>query len=103
VAQNILEPLVADPEAKLELGRVHTLFCEVRCNRGKPGHLSGPNQPITRMRDYLGKVEMHRRSEEPCGEEYGRERVQRVGSRVAAMLGDEGTDDDDNAPNGQAS
>ena len=34
LAQNILDPLVADQEAKLEFGRVHTLFCEVRCDRG---------------------------------------------------------------------
>jgi len=103
VAQNILEPLVADQEAKVELGRVHTLFCEVRCDRGRSGHLGGPNQPMTRMREYLGDIEMHRRPEEPCGEEYGRERVERVEMRVAAMLGDEGMDGDDDAPNGQAS
>jgi hypothetical protein len=29
-ATRILEPLVADEEAKLELGRVLTVFCEVR-------------------------------------------------------------------------
>jgi len=103
VAQNILEPLVADQEAKVELGRVHTLFCEVRCDRGRPGRLGGPNQPMTRMREYLGDIEMHRRPEEQCGEEYGRERVERVEMRVAAMFGDEETDGDDNAPNGQAS
>ncbi len=60
VAQNILGPLVADEEAKRELGRVHTLFCEVRCDRGRPGNLNGPNQPSTRMREYMDKVEMHR-------------------------------------------
>jgi hypothetical protein len=102
VAQNILDPLVADQEAKLELGRVHTLFCEVRCDRGRPGRLGGPNQPMTRMREYLGDVEMHCRPEEPCGEVYGIERVERVENRVAAMLGDDGTDGDDDAPDARA-
>ena len=58
VAQNILDPLVADQEAELELGRVHTLFCEVRCDRGRPGHLGGPNQPMTHA-GVPGDVEMH--------------------------------------------
>ena len=96
VARNILEPLVADPEAKLELGRVHTLFCEVRCDRGRPGNLNGQNQPLTRMHEYMTGVSMERRPEEPCGEEYGEDRAVAVEQRVAAMLGDgepEGADD----------
>jgi hypothetical protein len=32
-ARDLLLPLVGDKEAKLELGRVLTLFCEVQCNR----------------------------------------------------------------------
>jgi tetratricopeptide (TPR) repeat protein len=88
-AQNILRNLVADKEAKLELGRVHTLFCEVRCDRGRPGHLNGPNQPLTRMREYMAGVAMHRRLEEPCGEDYGDERALKVEQRVEALLGDD--------------
>jgi hypothetical protein len=96
VAQNILGPLVADEEARLELGRVHTLFCEVRCDREKPGKLDGPNQPLTRAREYLGEIDMHRRPEEPepGGEAYGKDRVERVEERIAAMLDDDGSDGD---------
>jgi len=60
-AENILLPVVAGSEARLELGRVYTLFCEMRCNLRRPGHLNGPNQPLTRMLEYMDKVEMHRR------------------------------------------
>jgi hypothetical protein len=97
LAQNILGPLVAADEAKLELGRVHTLFCEVRCDRRRPGRLNGPNQPMTRMREYLGETAMHRRPEEPCGELYGKDRVEAVEQRVAALLADDETDGSDNA------
>jgi tetratricopeptide (TPR) repeat protein len=88
VARNILEPLVSDAEARLELGRVHTLFCEVRCDRGRPGNLNGPNQPLTRMRQYMTGVAMETRPEEPCGGDYGEARAMAVERRVAAMLGD---------------
>ena len=84
--------MVADGEARLELGRVHALFCEVRCDRGRPGHLNGPNQPMTRMREYLGETAMHRRPEEPFGEQYGKDRVRAVEERVAAMLSDDQTE-----------
>ena len=97
VAQNILGPLVANSEARLELGRVHTLFCEVRCDRRRPGRLNGPNQPLTRMREYMDEVKMHRRPEEPYGEEYGEERAVKVEQRVAALLGDDGLEGDGDA------
>jgi tetratricopeptide (TPR) repeat protein len=95
-AENILLPEIADEEAKREMGRVYTLFCEMRCNLGRPGRLSGPNQPLTRAREYLGEVDMHRRPEEPePGEAYGKERVEKVKDRVEATPGDDGWPGDD--------
>src|SRR4030095_16827711 len=88
VARNILEPLVSDAEARLELGRVHTLFCEVRCDRGRPGNLNDQNHTLTRMRQYMTGVAMETRPEEPCGGGYGEARAMAVERRVAAMLGD---------------
>ena len=52
-ARNLLLNVVPGSEASLELGRVLTLFCEVRCDRGTPGNLSGTNQPLGRMRQYM--------------------------------------------------
>jgi hypothetical protein len=97
IAQNILGPLVSDVEAKLELGRIHTIFCEVRCDRGRPGNLNGQNQPLTRMREYMTGVAMETRPEESCGEEYGETRAAAVEQRVAALLGDDEPEGADNA------
>jgi hypothetical protein len=88
-ARNLLEPVAApNTEASRELGRVLTLFCEVRCDKGTPGRLNGPNQPLTRLRQYMSGVAMSRRAEEPCGEEYGEQRASRVEGRVAELLGE---------------
>ena len=81
-ARRLLQPLVADKEAMIELGRIHTLFCEVRCDRGRAGHLSGPNQPLTRAREYMTGVAMDTRPEEPDGEVYGEDRVTKIEERV---------------------
>jgi hypothetical protein len=88
IAQNILGPLVAEPEAKRELGRIHTLFCELRCDRGRPGALDGPNQPLTRMLEYMKSEAMHTRPEEAGGEEYGEDRSEKIKERVKAMIDD---------------
>jgi hypothetical protein len=93
-AENILLPLVGS-EARRELGRVYTLFCEMRCNLARPGKLNGPNQPLTRALDFMTGIATHRREEEPCGEEYGEERAKRVEQRVTAMLGNVGQEGDD--------
>jgi len=94
-ARDLLLPLVGDNEAKLELGRVLTLFCEVQCNRTAIGHLGGP---LARMRGYMVGVATRTRPEEPGGEAYGEERASRVERRVAELRGDvvaEGDDSDD--------
>ncbi len=81
-ARNLLQSAVTGTEAGLELGRVLTLLCEIRCDRGTVGRLGGPNQPLAIMRLRMADVAMHRRAEEPyCaamergGEEYGEERA----------------------------
>jgi len=91
-ARDLLLPLVGDKEAKLELGRVVTLFCEVQCNRTAIGHLGGP---LARMRGYMVGVAMHTRPEELGGEAYGEERASRVERRVAELRGDVVAEGDD--------
>jgi hypothetical protein len=83
----------------VELGRVNTLFCEVRCDKERVGLLTGPNQPLTRAREYMAGIPMHTRAEEPNGEAYGEERAARVEQRVLDLLKDpeakkDGNDDD---------
>ena len=95
IARNLLAPLAGGQEAKLELGRVLTLFCEIQCNRKRPGHLDGPNRPLTRMKSCLAGVAMHGRPEEPSGEEYGEERAAQVEQRVAELRGDKDAQSDD--------
>ena len=87
-ARNLLQPLAADKESQVELGRVNTLFCEVRCDRERVGDLSGPNQPLTRAREYMAGIAMYARPEEPNGEAYGEERAKKVEERVADLLRD---------------
>ena len=71
-AENILLPEIADEEAKREMGRVYTLFCEMRCNLGRPGRLRGRRSLELA---YMKNVTMHRRDEEPGVEAYGKERA----------------------------
>lgn len=85
IARDLLQPLVADAEARRELGRVLTLFCEVQCNRKRVGRLDGP---LARMRTYTAGVDTHGRPEEPGGEQYGEERASMVDLRVAELRGD---------------
>jgi hypothetical protein len=40
------------------------------------------------MRNYMAKVAMHARAEEPSGESYGEERSDEVTQRVAELRGD---------------
>jgi hypothetical protein len=94
-AADILEPLIADEKAKLELGRVLTLFCEVQCSRTVVRQLS---VPLARMRACTAGVAMHARPEELGGEEYGELRALRVEQRVAELRGDVGAEDDDDQP-----
>jgi hypothetical protein len=86
-ARNLLQNVVPGTEASLELGRVLTLFCEVRCDRGTPGNLSSANQPLGRMRQYMNGIATHCRPDEgPSGEHYGEERASAVERRVADLL-----------------
>jgi hypothetical protein len=94
-ARGLLLPLVSEGNAKIELGRVLTLFCEVQCRRGKTGRLEGPNRPLTVMKSCLGGVAMHRRVEEPAGEAYGYERALQVEQRVVELRGSGDDQDDD--------
>jgi hypothetical protein len=100
-ARNLLQPLAANKECQVELGRVNTLFCEVRCDKERVGQLNGPNQPLTRAREYMAGVALHTRPEEPNGEVYGEERAARVEQRIADLLSDpdakEGGNDEDTA------
>lgn len=89
IAHDLLQPLLASDEAKLELGRVVTLFCEVQCSRKRIGHLDGPRGRRNTMLALMKGVEMHRRPEERDGEEYGEERASRVDRRLAELRGDE--------------
>jgi len=84
-AARILEPLIGDEKARLELGRVLTLFCEVQCSRTVVLQLG---RPLARMRGYMAGVAMHARPEERGGEEYGEQRALRAEQRVAELRGD---------------
>lgn len=87
-ARVLLQPLISGQEAKRELGRVYTLFCDVQCDRTVVGHLRGQSRPLTKAREYMAGIAMHRRAEEPGGEEYGEERVVRAEDRVTELLDD---------------
>jgi tetratricopeptide (TPR) repeat protein len=84
-ARNLLQSLLAHDEARLELGRVLTLFCEVQCSRTVVRMLG---VPLARMRSYMAGVTMHSRPEEQGGEEYGEARALRAEQRVAELRGD---------------
>jgi hypothetical protein len=84
-ARGILEPNVADRDAKEELVRVLMLFCEIRCDKGTPGKLRTGNQPLARMNQYREEVDLHERPEEQCGEKYTSDRARRVTDRVARL------------------
>jgi hypothetical protein len=90
-AARVLDPLVADDEAKQELGRVLTLFCEVQCSRAVVRQLSGS---VARMHSTMQGVRMHARAEEHGGEAYGEERARRAEERINEALNDEGPPDD---------
>jgi tetratricopeptide (TPR) repeat protein len=87
----ILQPLIADSDAKRELGRVLTLLCEVQCSRAVVRQLGGY---IAGMRDCMQGVPMHARAEEDGGEEYGEERARRVEERIREALNDEAAPED---------
>jgi hypothetical protein len=82
-ASNLLQALLRDEEARIELGRILTVFCELRCEAGHPGRL---NTMLATMRACMTGVDMHRRPEEPDGEEYGKERAEEVERRVTALI-----------------
>ena len=93
ISRNLLEPLFADLDARLELGRVLTLYCEVQCNRRRVGHLDRPNDgALTKARPCLLRVRMHLRPEEPGGETYGQERLDALVQRIAKLRGEAPSD-----------
>ena len=96
VADRLLRPLIADKKARLEFGRVLTLFCEVQCSRKKIGKLDGPNGPLTRARACMAGVAKLERPEEPEGEVYGEARVLQVEQQVAELREDPDLEEDDN-------
>jgi hypothetical protein len=89
IAVGILEPLVSDQEAKLELGRALTLYCEVQCERKRIGRL---DSRLTDMKSYMAGVTTKTRVEEPDGEAYGEDRANTVERRVAQLRGDPDAD-----------
>jgi hypothetical protein len=95
VARRLLEPLVADVEAKRELGRVLTLFCEVQISRLRVGRLGGAEGPLVRMKRHMAGAPTTHRIEESAGEAYGEERAARVEKRLEELVGDEDTRDGD--------
>jgi hypothetical protein len=109
LAGNLLRPLAGDEEAKIELGRVLTLFCEVQSSRRRVGRLDWPNGPLPRARASPTGMRAHARPEEPGGEVYGEDRLDRLEQRIAELRGeapdDNGTSDApdpaDNAPGGE--
>ena len=92
IADKILQPLFAEVEAREELGRVLTLYCEVQCNRRKIGRLNLATGALTRARPCLTTVTMHVRPEEPGGEGYGQQRLDAVEQRIAELRGEAPTD-----------
>jgi hypothetical protein len=89
IAVGILEPLVANQEARLELGRALTLYCEVQCQRKRIGRLDAR---LADMKEYMKDVAMNRRTEERDGETYGEDRSNAIDRRVAQLRGDPDAD-----------
>ena len=87
-ARRLLRPLIDDEEARVELGRVLTCFCEVQCSRTKIGRLEGPNGPLTIALQLMANVDMHRHEAEEGGEIYGDERTKQVRDRIAELRDD---------------
>jgi hypothetical protein len=84
-ASKHLQPLIASPDGKLELGRVLILLCEVQCSRTAIGKLA---RSLREMRTCMAGIKMHSRPEEPNGEVYGEERAGLVRRRIAELRGD---------------
>jgi hypothetical protein len=82
-ARNLLRSRLTDEDARVELGRVLTLFCELRCDADTPWHLNGH---VAGAQTHMRGVRMHAREEEPDGEEYGQDRADAVAARVAAII-----------------
>lgn len=95
-ASKHLQPLMASPDGKLELGRVLTLLCEVQCSRTAIGRLA---RSLMEMRTCMAGVKMHARVEEPSGEAYGEERAASVRQRIAELRGDVVVKDDGDRTN----
>ena len=85
LAGNLLRPIAGDEEARIELGRVLTLFCEVQCSRRRVGRLDWLNGPLPRARTCLTEIRALKRPEEPEGEAYGEERLDRLVERIAEL------------------
>jgi hypothetical protein len=90
-ARDLLNPMIDGPEARLELGRVLTLYCEVQLareerGRGGIGNLAdregNPIGDMTRMLEFVSNIEMHERPPERGGGAYGHERGTRISERI---------------------
>jgi hypothetical protein len=100
-AQGLVEPIVAAEEAKSEMVRILTLYCEIQCDREVVRMLAGPNGRFTKLLSCADQVEMRSRPEERGGEDYSRQRVADVGQRITDLLADpEVQDDADDEPMG---
>ncbi len=91
-AADLLAPLLADHDARLELGRILILFCEIQCHRKRIGQL---NTKLAKMQGLMQGVPTRTRIEEHAGESYGEERAAAVLLRVAELRGDFDVKSDD--------
>jgi hypothetical protein len=90
-ARDLLNPMIDGSEARLEFGRVLTLYCEVQLAREERGRNAignladregNPMGDMTRMLEFVSNVEMRERPPERGGGAYGHERGTRISERI---------------------
>jgi hypothetical protein len=87
-ARDLFNPMINDTEAKLELGRILTLYCEVQLARDAIGNLADREGnaigDMARMLQLMSNVQIHERPPERGGGVYGNKRATKIKERVSS-------------------